>query len=86
MFEASTAGPLDELEFLDLLREYFGLPEEAALDARLGEDLGFDSLQYMELLIMLEEIGNHPVPPAVARGLLTLRDVYDTYVTYSAHH
>ncbi len=53
--------------------------DEAKLtpDARLGEDLGLDSLDGVDLVVALEKAFKTRIPEAEARAIRTLGDIYD---------
>jgi acyl carrier protein len=55
------------------------------MDSRLSEDLDFDSLQRLEILMLLEDTGGHEVPEHVQRRLETIQDVYEVYALYCGH-
>jgi acyl carrier protein len=79
------AAALPPEEFTAVLAEYFDWDPAPDHDARLVEDLGLDSLQIFELMLLLEDVGGHPVPDEVMVQLRTVGDVYDTYELYAGH-
>jgi acyl carrier protein len=79
-------GPVTEFaEFAHILAEHFGIVTAIVGATRLKEDLGFDSLKHLELVVFLEEVGGHEVPTAVEKRLITVGDVFDVYTTYLGH-
>lgn len=52
-------------------------PAEVALDARLVEDLGFDSLDVFELVAELEEAFDAPIPDELLADVRTVQDAVD---------
>lgn len=53
-------------------------------DSRFREDLGFDSLQLLELWVALEMLVERPVDPGLIEGLSTVRDAYEFLEAHSA--
>jgi acyl carrier protein len=82
----SSPHAMPETTFYALLAEYFEVHSEIVSSSQLAEDLGFDSIQMYEIVLLLEEIGGHEVPDQVLGSLATASDVYDTYVIYLGHH
>jgi acyl carrier protein len=82
---ADARRPLTQQEFSAVLQDYFELERPIAPSDRLVEDLGFDSIQMFEILLLLEETGNHEVPDEVQAALQTVGDVYDVYLQYAGH-
>jgi acyl carrier protein len=71
--------------FVDVFSSFFELDQPIDSLAGLVEDLGFDSLQMYEILLLLEEAGHHEVPDTAVSQLVTVGDVYETYVLYRGH-
>jgi acyl carrier protein len=80
-------APLDAATFCDVFVEFFRLSDRNSVspDSDLRTDLGFDSIQILEVALFLEEVGDHELPDEILARLLTVRDVWDTYVLYRAH-
>lgn len=77
-------GVLDYRQFADYLGEGLRLdPAILTTDARLIEDLGFDSLYLLELLTLVEELGVH-LPDHVAVAIETVGDLYGEYADRAA--
>jgi len=70
---------------VEVFADSFALPAGVGAGTRLLDDLGFDSLQMFEIALLLEDTGGHIVPDGVLNALVTIGDVYDTYVLYSGH-
>lgn len=66
---------LSEGRFAELLASEFKLLETPAPEARLIEDLGFDSLSIAELWVALEELVGREIDPSWTVQLLTVGDV-----------
>lgn len=77
----SRGDELDFREFVDELRSALttDLPESVTPYDGLYDDLGFDSFQAFELLIVVEGIAGNVVPPAEVPELYTLGDVHAYY-------
>jgi acyl carrier protein len=68
-------------DFVALLRSRITLPADpVGRDARLAEDLGFDSIAMFELLVMLEETGGRDVPDGVIDNIETVGQAFDWFV------
>ena len=62
----------------EILVEQLGLDTDAITPtSRIREDLGADSLDFVELILSLEEEFNADIPDADAEKLLTVQDVID---------
>ena len=46
-------------------------------DAKLGEDLGLDSLDGIDLVVALEKEFGFRIPEETARSMVQLQDIYD---------
>lgn len=81
---------LDAGEFLKRLVTELELddPESVTLDSRLVEDLGFDSLQMVETIVVLAEMLGEPLDAYhdgdVLDALGTVRDLHNYYLTRSS--
>jgi acyl carrier protein len=65
--------------------EYFALDVSAIVaDSLLVDDLGFDSIMYFELLLLLEDAAGFEVPDALLVNLITVGDVYHCYSSYTS--
>lgn len=73
-------------EFVDELRTALTaeLPESVTPYHGLYDDLGFDSFQAFELLIVVEGLAENVVPPAEVPALFTLGDVHAYYEELSS--
>jgi len=65
-------------EFIDVIAHELALPTRPGCDAALGDDLGFDSLQMYELLIVVENLGIE-VDERAWFAAATLRECYELY-------
>ena len=54
--------------------------DEIKLEASIRDDLQFDSLKRMTLVIALEDEFQRSIPPEQATGLVTIRDIVDFVV------
>jgi acyl carrier protein len=71
--------PLAFDEFVRRVSDALDLePDELVPEARLGEDLGLDSYDLVELLTLVEELGAR-FPDDVAVGIETVGDLYREY-------
>lgn len=69
----------------ELVKTQLGLePEEVREEARILDDLGADSLDVVELVMVLEEAFDILVPDRDLEGLRTLGDV-ESYVAKRVH-
>lgn len=73
---------LDSVTFISVLTAHFGLDEGTALDDRLQEDLGFDSLMLLECVELLESAADHPIADECIESLTTVRDLFGLYSQY----
>lgn len=73
-------------EFVEDLRTALTaeLPESVTPYDGLYDDLGFDSFQGFELLIVVEGLAGNVVPPAEVPALFTLGDVHAYYEELSS--
>jgi acyl carrier protein len=73
-------------QFVIAFCEFFSR-DAATVDrtSRLVDDLAFDSIEYAELLILLDEIAGYTVPEEMLEALASVDDVYIAYCNYSAH-
>jgi hypothetical protein len=69
--------------FVEVLRRELRLDAKIVSESRLVQDLGFDSLQFLELAVLLVERGA-PEFIEVDRRLATVADVYRMYSTATA--
>ncbi len=51
--------------------------EQISLDSRFIDDLGYDSLDFVEFTMEIEDEFNVSVPDDVAQGILTVRQAVD---------
>lgn len=74
------ARPLPIEAFACLVEAELGLPRGSAIpEARLIEDLGLDSLQMLDLLLLLDALDAHIEPEAIAR-VTRIRDLHRLFV------
>jgi len=67
-------------EFCAHLDETMGVPSaDLDRDASLAGDLGFDSLDMAELVVLVEDLGGVAVPEDAFGTLATIGEVYDYY-------
>lgn len=73
---------LSAAEFVSRVRRVasFDLVETARLDSHLVDDLGLDSFQAFELLIIAEGVAQCMVPPEELPHLRYLDDLYSYYL------
>lgn len=67
----------------EIMVDEFEVEDEGLLrpEALLGEDLGMDSLDGVDLVVALEKTFKCRIPEQEARGIRTLGDVYDKIIT-----
>jgi acyl carrier protein len=71
-------------EFAEVLSTFFEVPRPYVQpDTVLSDDLGLDSIYMLEVLLLLEDVSNHPVPDEVIDQLGTVADVYHYYRLYN---
>jgi acyl carrier protein len=79
-----SSAPLTYGEFSSTLADYFEIPIESFGErAHLIDDLGFDSVMFVELTFMLEAVAGHELAIGATAGLATLSDVYNMYTQFS---
>ena len=69
-------APTSVLEFGDMLATELGVQLLNTRPEALLDDVGFDSLARLELLMLLEDRAGHPLPDELAYGLRTVADAY----------
>lgn len=52
-------------------------PERIYPDARLKEDVGIDSLDFVDIVVIVEKNFGFKIKPEEMAGVVTLRDFYD---------
>ena len=71
--------PLSSPHFLEYIVRELGLDHyEVTLDARLADDLGFDSVRMFELLVAIDDLGV-VLDESVLGKISTLGDAYEAY-------
>lgn len=66
-------------EITEILVEQFGVKEALiGPDARFGDDLGLDSLDGLEMVMMFEEKFKTTIPDGVAAKIVTVADAINT--------
>lgn len=60
-----------------LLEELEIDPERIYPDARLKEDVGIDSLDFVDIVVIVEKNFGFKIKPEEMAGVVTLRDFYD---------
>ncbi len=55
------------------------VPTELSEDSNLGEDLGIDSLQALELVVISEQLAGWTEPCASVPAISTMQDAYGYY-------
>lgn len=74
---ANEVPVVDFATFAAVVAEGFALPVELFdADARLVDDIGFDSLMFVELAEMLSDAAGHWVADEAVASLVTVGDVY----------
>ena len=73
-------------EYVARVTKLLDVPAPTTLDRDYGlyENLGIDSLQAFELLIITEQLAGLSVPPPSIPAIFTLGDAYDYYVVSKA--
>lgn len=70
--------------FCEAFADVFELdPETTSLQSTLLEDLGFDSLMMYEVLLFVDELVPHEVPPEALDEMRTIADVAALWISYS---
>jgi hypothetical protein len=69
-------------EFASIIRSEFGLERVPALSDLFEEDLGFDSADMLEVILVIEEQCG-PVEPSVERPFPIVQRVGDAYELYA---
>ena len=65
-----------------IMREMFEIEEElVTLDARLNEDLDFDSIDAVDMIVKLKEITGKAVKPEDFKNARTINDVVESVYT-----
>jgi acyl carrier protein len=79
------SGVASEQSFQKIFGDFFELdPTEVSLDARLVDDLGFDSIMFLEIALLLEAYADQAVDDDLLSSLLTVGDVYHYYATFKS--
>lgn len=66
--------------FRMVIAEYFELPLTIVTrSARFGDDLGLDSLAFLECVLMLEEAAGHELELEAIETVRTIGDLFDFY-------
>lgn len=60
-----------------MVEEFEVDPESIAPEAQLGEDLGLDSLDGVDLVVALEKTFKCRIPEEEARAIRTMGDIYE---------
>lgn len=60
-----------------MIDEFEVEPDAIAADAQLGEDLGMDSLDGVDLVVALEKTFSCRIPEDEARSIRTMGDIYN---------
>jgi acyl carrier protein len=63
--------------------ELLGLEIDGPIDPGVGlyDELGLDSFQALQLIVIIESLADAPVPPLDLPELFTMQDAYDYYVS-----
>jgi acyl carrier protein len=73
--------PLDREEFLAYLGSELEIPQDSLQDSTaLINDLGFDSIQVLDLIVVIEELGLE-IPEEWFPAIGTLGEAYNVYTT-----
>lgn len=81
-------GPsnLSAEEFLRAFTTYFDRdPQGVSIGSNLVDDLGFDSLDYFELLVLFDSAAGSAVPEAILEHMVVVSDVHVAFNNYVAH-
>ena len=66
-------------EIKKLLVDQFEVSEsDISLDANFYEELDFDSIDAVDLLVLIKELTGKKIPPEEFKNVRTIRDVLDT--------
>ena len=77
--------PLDFIAFAGLFSRFFDLePAKVTGQARLDDDLGMDSVMWVEVMLFLEEAAEHPIPDELMSSIRTVGDVHHYYEVYAS--
>lgn len=60
-----------------MIDEFEVEPDAIHIEALLGDDLGLDSLDGVDLVVALEKTFKCRIPEEEARGIRTMRDIYE---------
>ena len=70
------AADVDVDRFCELVAVYFELPTAPTADTLLIEELGFDSVAIVELMLLIEELTGHAVATDQLGRLQVIRDAH----------
>ena len=78
----STEGPVPFHTFAAAIANYFEI-QELLLDGEtlLVEDLGFDSIMYLEIVCLLEDVAGRPIDDGLVASLRTVGDLHHFYIS-----
>ena len=67
-----------------LIKEMEIEPDDIRDDARLKEDVGLDSLDYVDIVVIVEKTFGFKIKPEEMSGTLTMKEFYD-YIASKLH-
>jgi acyl carrier protein len=79
--EKTHQTPLLEIEFIASLSEEFGIDPKPSPESSLWDDLDFDSVDMVDLVLFIEELAQLEVvsEPEMYPVIVFVRDAYDYY-------
>ena len=84
---ASNVGAVAGLaleRFILVFEDYFGFPANSiGPTSRLLDDLGFDSLEMMEVILLLDSVSDSLVPLELVDSIATVSDVHHWMTVYA---
>jgi acyl carrier protein len=76
--------PLEFAKFAGILGDYFQFDASRITpDTQLGEELGFDSIMFLECVLMLEELAGHMIDDGAIEQIRTVGELHSLYMEYS---
>lgn len=82
-----SADPLATISldaFVAVFCDYFALDGTSVEGtSRLADDLGFDSLEMLEVLMLLDDVADTTVPVELAASLTTVADVWHWTIVFA---
>lgn len=80
----AAVAEMDLDRFVGVFEKFFGYAAgEIDSSARLREDLGFDSLEMIEVVILLDTVADSLVPMELVESISTVADVHQWMTVYA---